>query len=323
MIRIELVYDERYSCIDNTFFMLMNYLEKDIIYKFAENWAFTYNKKASCKTIGEKIDSARGNSYYFLKKYQGIDFKEEYNKDIAINKIISNLSNGKPIVYNFDMYFCPWSKLYKVSHLTHYCLIIDYDSIAQKFLCADSLLSKKKYRQLDLNDFYNGFKKIVCYNVNKVNDNMLNIDAILDFSLKRIDKLNYENGNMFLQIKEFGKDILSININNEIGIFEDDLTYSPLVLQMSRIRLARINYLRFLRKIIFTKENDKMIDIIKNYESIIDKWTKICNLLIKILLTKNEVGLKRLSEEIVSVAELEKITYQQLLQYCKHKRIDT
>jgi hypothetical protein len=227
--------------------------EYELAYK--DLWQFNYDKKSN-GTIGNGLDGNIWNQDFNLEKYYGIKFyslKFDNSKEF-ISFAKKELSEGRPVVCEFDEKFAPWLiasendivKKNVTDEFNSVLLIVELLPDEKGVHVYDVHLDREG--DLPMDNLREGFISQIC------------IPTAFSFSEDQIQNINY--GELIIEVVDQIKTkVNGLNMFDRINMFADDLKNSfdfdeeilgaaraektPLILNFNTIARSRIMFSHF------------------------------------------------------------------------------
>lgn len=319
MIQVVPIHNEKYNCIENILVSLTTYLGCDCFMMSQDAWGFTYDLEPSDKgdaiCFGDRIHSNTGDYFGLLQKYHDITCTIHDNRTSNIEsfqRIIDGEMKGEhPVVLMIDLYWCPWTRFYKVYHAFHYCMVLENNEKKQAYCCMDPLYVQEPV-WLPYHNFEQGV--LSCITLRRVvNEKVIDWreavrNAVMHYSEGESVEKTFDKMNFFARDIEASYDpFREFEEKNGVKI-------SKLSNEINYIRLARLSFSNFLIELAKRYQNDSLKNHAKTMDEIANVWYNINILFIKSsFLEKNERIRKRIAKEIRHVAQMEKELAEALL----------
>ena len=320
MIQVIPIHNEKYNCIENILVSLAAYLGCDCFMMSQEAWGFNYNleppDKGDTICIGDKIHSNTGDYFVLLQQYHDISYiihDSRTNNIDGFRQIIEGeMKEGYPVVLMIDLYWCPWTRFYKVYHAFHYCMVLESNKEKQAYCCMDPL-----YVQEPVWLPYYNFKQgiLSCITLRRVVN-----EKVIDWKeAVRNGVMHYCGGESaektFDKMLSFARDVETSYDPYREFEEKNGIRISKLCNEINYIRLARLSFSNFLIELAKRYQNDSLKNHAKSMDEIANVWYNINILFIKSsFLEENERIRKRIAKEIRHVAQMEKELAETLLE---------
>lgn len=296
------------NCVEDAILSIFESLDLEYRLMFLDSWSFSYDKDCKSGLFEDKmINTATEED--LLRTHHGISWKGiEGNIEYYLKKIISEISNRRPILIGFNMYFAPWSSSYMSKELDYHMLSISgYDENKQILYCTDTI----DYQQsciLPYGMFSKGIQSIsILEHKSK---------ATKDDPIMLLTKLinHFECCNTIGNIR-----IMADDIRDNLCI-EDEITGIPIRFSIyNTLERTRRNTLRLIEYIYSINQIDTFKNILTLFERIILQYELLVFFILKSIsniydLEFNDV----IADKLLYLASLEEEVFYKIKHYLLH-----
>jgi len=306
--KIRLERKDGYSCVDRVVQGISKWIGKDYEMMFGESWGFQYSKYPKEKRIGDRLKHNTGEKDILLKEYHGIEIIENMTKccDREMEIIKNELKNNRPVVIEIDCYWCDWdTESFKRNHSFHWLMVIDFDEKTEELICIDSEKAKEPQR-LSKENFFAGTAGYFLFNFSD-DSKEVSLKVVLENALKRIYD-EEKSVDVFKEMQELSEDIKTeLDFEYEVSGNENNPVTARMFKELHQIASGRKHFsftLEYMNKSV----NDPRVSIlISMLREASNEWSSVFGMMIKAyFITDREKILKRVSEKILEVCNLEK-----------------
>ena len=313
MISIIPIYNENYNCIENILASLAAFWKCDCYMISSEVWGFSY-KTIECSSnksvlIGNKLNSNSGDYFKLFGQYHNVEINiydlNLYNITDLKNIITSEIDINNPVILMINLFWCPWTKFYKIFEAIHYCMIIGVNEENQLLYCIDPFYTLEVI-ELPMSDFEQGSMScITLHKLNKKDNNIEWCSVIKNAALHYLGDVNIQS--TYLEMCNFAQDVRDKYNAAEEYFQMGDKKFSFISNEINHIRLARLSFSDFLKNFATKYKVNSLYEYSKRMLELGKSWYNINIMFIKTsYMGEKDLLIKRISKTILDLAEKEK-----------------
>lgn len=243
------LHDDFRYCFEDTVVSVASWLGHHYELMYAEDWGFNFDYEGYKSTgmLSKCITPEGGDMCELLKRYHGMEIVryDSIENHRMIEIVESELKESRPVILEFDWYYCPWNEIAKHKyHINHMSLIVGYDSVNKVFNITDCYY-KMQGILLPLKYLENLDRNIAVFKLSPGVPGDTDWKGVLT---KALDKTrNAENkANSFEMIRNFAGVIEQLDdLAFEFAGYEEVLT-SPLLTTLSSVSHNRSHFAEVL-----------------------------------------------------------------------------
>lgn len=325
MIHVIPIYNEKYNCIENILHSLAVYWGYECYMMSSEVWGFSYKSSDNTLLIGDRIHSNSGDYFKLFEQYHNVKIKTyDLNKKIItdyMDIISTEINTEHPVILMLDIFYCPWTKFYKLLHAIHYCMVVEVSEDKQAFYCIDPFYTLNVI-ELPLTNFEQGGISFIT--MRKLQQKEVGTDWRSVMKHAAIHYLGMEDSKAaYRDMCYFARDVKEHYHAADEFIQVGDKKFSHLSNQINYIRLARLSFSDFLE--IFAQKY-QIYELYKFSKRMLQAgqcWYNINIMFIKeSFMEEGGLLIDRISRSILELAEQEKNLAIDLLQLTEKDLID-
>jgi|GEM_PF-1982290 len=307
-------FNKQMNCLEGVIAALANHAGDPYTMLCAESWGFKYiDRLEAPPLIGLKIRADIPNKKRFLESDNGIMVQDrELSAEPALEWMLAQLSEARPVILRIDSYWCPWNEVYQKQSIRHYVIVTHFDREAQSFHCMDPMVQKAGILRLPLSHYYKGYKSCLTYSRVPVVGEGTSLREVL---LHTVNGL-MGNGRETSAFEDMEKLAGEIQTTSR---FKDETTgypvigTAPLIFNLVWIAKGRLNYADFLVHL-FDKhgvvELKAWADEIRQAGK---EWMLVSAVAAKLLMQKESTSIQRsIADRIRNVALREQSVHQEI-----------
>lgn len=313
MINVIPVLNEKYNCIENLLASLASYWGIDYYMMSSEVWGFSYKtidySPSNALMFGERISPNSGDYFKLFEQYHNtkIDIhsiSSLYSIKDLFSVIKSEIEGGYAVIIRVDLFWCPWTKFYKVYNADHYCMVIGINEDNHLLYCIDPLYTLDVI-ELPILNFEQGCTS--CRTLRKLNHNENNIEwrIVLQNAVSHYLGVT-ESSSTYDAMCNFARDVKShYHAADEFKIIGEK-RLSLLSTQINYIRLARLSFSNFLEMFANDYQIDELNEFSKRMSKFGECWYNLNIMFIKSsYMLDNDLLTQIISNNILELAEQE------------------
>lgn len=288
MDRIEIYvdkHDDGYSCTEEIFVSLLQWLHSEYQFIFRDCWMFQYQEEAK---ISKRLvfDPFIGTNLDYSEQYYGIKFIKKNTINDFIDEIIKLIHSGYVVPLEINGFWCHWLVQYKRKNVEHAIILNGYNEETEEFECIDPYYEKEDVI-IPLGEVVNGSICYYCYHVvglrlhsYKLQDEIRNLCE------------NYAKQDSLTNLKKFQTEVTDSFeefCNQLSGNYTDSLFYETID-KYRRSRKKFLNFVKYLKKYnqcTFLEDLQEKIDELRRI------WNNLHKYLLKIFISNGMIDGKR------------------------------
>jgi hypothetical protein len=304
------LHDDFRYCLEDTVVSVASWMGRHYELMYAEDWGFDfdYEKYKSGDMLSKCITPQGGDICELLKRYHGMEIVryDSIENDTMIKIVESELKESRPVILEFDWYYCPWNeKAARKYHVNHISLIVGYDSKNKTFHITDCYY-KMQDIVLPVEYLEKLEKNIAVFKLLPLIPEDNHWRGVLTKALDKIQNTK-KQVNTFDMIRNFAGVIEQLDdLNSEFAGYDEVLT-SPLLTTLSSISHNRNHFAEVLYYIGKEFKMESIYGLVKDMKSSALQWDIACSLLsmTKYKTIDNKRLMNRAVKKIKSAADLE------------------
>lgn len=289
-----------WSCVEGCLINVCVHYKRDYHVLFLHSWDFGIREEKVFEEsfhFSSLFHSIIDEYFCLASEYLNIEIVPIENSYTMIG---SRLNNNKIIYVNSDAFCLPWNLAYRKKHIFHSYLLMRKsfagDLIVIDPFCSAEIINISNIEELHI---------LSCYEIYEKENKCLNI---CDLQKEYIEYLeNIYKRKFYESIKIFGEKLLEIRAIEELTRDYNDLENNNFLRRIYQILNARYNTKLLFEYLLIKKE------YVENMEVICARWERVKNVFIKTIITKKLDLLKKISDEVLTISNLEKQLCEELI----------
>ena len=291
-------HDDGYSCTEEIFVSLLQWLHSEYQFIFRDCWMFEYQKNVN---ISKRLvfDPHIGTNLEYAKQYYGIELIKKNIINNFVDEVIKLIHRGYVVPLEINGFWCHWLVQYNRKNVEHAIILNGYNEEKEEFECIDPYYEKEDIK-IPLGEVVNGSICYYCYclvNLSlrsyKLQDEISNLceNYIKRDSLTNLKRFQTEVTNSF---EEF--------CNQLSGNYTDSVFYQSI----DKYRRSRKKFFYFVKYLKKDNECDFMDVLLEKSDELRRRWNNLQKYLLKIFISNTMIdGKQHVINYINSIVENE------------------
>ncbi len=305
-------HDDGYSCTEEVFICLLQWLNSEYQFIFRDCWMFEYQEEtqiSKCLVFDPHI----GTNLDYAKKYYGIEFIKKGITANCVNELMELIHGGYSIPLEINGFWCNWLVQYKRKNVEHAIILNGYNEENKEFEGVDPYYEKESIK-IPVNEVMNGAIQYYCYEI---------VESSL-YSYSLVDEIrslceNYIKRDSLTNLKKFQSEFINQYeefCNQLCGKYTDSIFYQAI----DKYRRSRK---KFYYNLLYLKkkfECDFRDELLEKSDELRRIWNNLQKLLLKLFISNTMVsGKQQVVDYIEGIVEKEEKILMCLLE-CAEKK---